>query len=123
MAKQISILTALLWGFLLIAGCGSSHEKVTAEAVRNLEETVDILKTIDSNAAYEEAKGRLKEALSEGRAIKKRLKALGEPSDDVFRQIEERYAERMKRAREQMFKEMTRVRALLAGRDMMSDAD
>jgi hypothetical protein len=44
-------------------------------------------------------------------------------SDDVFRQIEERYADRMKRAKEQMYKEMMRVRALPVGRDMMSDAN
>ncbi len=103
--KKTFALVALGAAFLCYGCGGDSHESLNDETCDIFTEMTEIMATITDEASAKEAAPKIEALAVEFKDIVQREKSLGDPPDDVKRELEKK----MSAAMQDFFKEMMRV--------------
>ena len=80
---------------LLAAACGGdTHEKVAEDKINLIEQIADILEDVTDDASADAAAKRIEALAGEMKAVNERAKALGDPTPELNKQLEEKYKPR-----------------------------
>lgn len=83
----------------VLSGCGKrDHDDVIGEMVTTMEQMVDVVVQIKSPEDLKKNEAELKELDDKVQQLADEMGKLGEPSEDVKKEIEEKYEERLKKA-------------------------
>jgi len=92
-----------------MVGCGDSHEKAAEELLKAMEDLTVVLETIEDEDSAKAAVPELELLTARLESLSERIKTLGNPEDNLKRQLESEYGERFKTARESYLNEMMRI--------------
>lgn len=95
---------------VMLAGCGkATHDSVTAEAIKLMNDMADILASIKDEASAKSAKPKL-EALSKRMdALKQKSQALGVPTKEQKDALQKKYGEERTKAASRLLKDIFRI--------------
>jgi len=114
---------ASVFAFLVCAGCGDSHESLAGEqvaAMKELSNTLDIVKDADSAKA---AKPTLKKLVERMNDINARMTKLPAPTEAEVNAMGEKYGKQMDEISQKMVANMMRVQFDPAIQKELSDID
>jgi hypothetical protein len=88
----------------LCAGCGDTHESLMDDQIGAMEEVATILEGVKDKDSAKAAKPRLEALAKRQQDIEKRVKELGEPTDEKKEQLMKVYAPRLEAVMSRMMK-------------------
>jgi hypothetical protein len=99
MTKRVigGALAILLLG---VAGCGGSRDSLTRENINLMNEMSDVL---EKSADFAEAKPKLDALIDRAKDVKKRLDAMGKPSDKEEQELKKKYEPDLQKAAVRFF--------------------
>ena len=106
--KQI-LIKILLAVTLLLVGCAAdTHSSLAEEMLNNMESLIEVLESVTDSSSSKKAMLEIEKINKIGTDIQERMVQLGEPSEDILRELDEKYRVRGEEA-------ATRLRQVLGG--------
>tara|TARA_B100000029_G_scaffold472525_1_gene513100 strand:+ start:296 stop:664 length:369 start_codon:yes stop_codon:yes gene_type:complete len=106
--KQI-LIKILLAVTLLLVGCAAdTHSSLAEEMLNNMESLIEVLESVTDSSSSKKAMLEIEKINKIGTDIQDRMVQLGEPSEDILRELDEKYRVRGEEA-------ATRLRQVLGG--------
>ena len=106
--KQI-LIKILLAVTLLLVGCAAdTHSSLAEEMLNNMESLIQVLESVTDSSSSKKAMLEIEKINKIGTDIQERMVQLGEPSEDILRELDEKYRVRGEEA-------ATRLRQVLGG--------
>ena len=106
--KQI-LIKILLAVTLLLVGCAAdTHSSLAEEMLNNMESLIQVLESVTDSSSSKKAMLEIEKINKIGTDIQDRMVQLGEPSEDILRELDEKYRVRGEEA-------ATRLRQVLGG--------
>jgi hypothetical protein len=112
------ILTAAC--LFVTTGCGDSHEAITVDTVRTLEEYAQILESVQDDASAEAAIPRVTAIGEQLASLKRRAASMGEAPKEIRDVIHEKYSKKLEAARVTVRETYAKMDPLYA--DQLADA-
>ena len=101
MKNNFKIVISLI--FFLLVGCAAdTHVSLSKEMLDNMENLIVVLEGVKDSSSCQEAIVRIKEITQLGKNIQQRIDELGEPSESMLKELEEKYASRGQKAAENL---------------------
>ena len=103
------LIKILLATTLLLLGCAAdTHSSLAEEMLNNMESLIGVLESVTDSSSSKKAMLEIEEINKMGEDIQGRMVKLGEPSEDMLRELDEKYRVRGEAA-------TTRLRQVLGG--------
>ena len=103
------LIKILLATTLLLLGCAAdTHSSLAEEMLNNMESLIGVLESVTDSSSSKKAMLEIEEINKMGEDIQGRMVKLGEPSEDMLRELDEKYRVRGEEA-------ATRLRQVLGG--------
>ena len=92
-----------------LSSCSDTHDDVTDDMIKHLEETGEILTTLAEGGSQEDAIADLKDLSEKGKKLTERMEKLGEPDSEADKKLGEKYDERMNAAQKKVTDATTKL--------------
>jgi hypothetical protein len=94
---------------LALAGCGDTHDSLTSDSIRTLNETADVLATVKDARSADAARPQLKKLGERWRGLQKRAGDLKQPTTEEREELQKKHRPELEAAIKRYFTETTRV--------------
>lgn len=119
-ARLFGSYTLVATCLLVITGCGDSHEAITVDTIRTLEDYAQVLESVQDEATAEAAIPRVTAIGEQLASLKRRAASMGEAPKEIRDAIQEKYAKQLEAARRTVRETYAKMDPLYA--DQLADA-
>ena len=91
-------LIMLLMIFLLVGCAADTHSSLSGEMIANMEKLVEVLESVKDSSSSKQAILKIKEINELAERIQERMTKLNEPSEDIVKDLEQKYSSRAQEA-------------------------
>jgi hypothetical protein len=105
---------------LTTTGCGDSHEAITVDTIRILDEYAQVLESVQDDATAEAAIPRVTAIGDQLASLKRRAASMGEAPKEIREAIHEKYSKQLETARRTVRETYAKMDPLYA--DQLADA-
>lgn len=91
-------LIMLLMIFLLVGCAADTHSSLSGEMIANMEKLVEVLESVKDSSSSKQAILKIKEINELAEQIQERMTKLNEPSEDIVKDLEQKYSSRAQEA-------------------------
>jgi hypothetical protein len=105
---------------LITAGCGDSHEAITVDTIRTLDEYAKVLESVQDDATAEAAIPRVTAIGEQLASLKRRAASMGEAPKEIRDAIHEKYSKQLETARRTVRESYAKMDPVYA--DQLADA-
>ena len=81
--------------FLLVGCAADTHSSLTEEMLDNLNDLISILQSVQDSSSAQNAISKIEQLNILGKNIQKRMDVLGEPSEDMLKDLEANFSSRI----------------------------
>ncbi len=78
--------------FLLVGCAADTHSSLTEEMLDNLNDLVSVLQSVQDSSSAQSAIAKIEQINILGKDIQKRMDTLGQPSEDMLKELESKYS-------------------------------
>ena len=80
--------------FLLVGCAADTHSSLSGEMISNMEKLVEVLESVKDSSSSKQAILKIKEINELAERIQERMTKLNEPSEDIVKDLEQKYSSR-----------------------------
>ena len=80
--------------FLLVGCAADTHSSLSGEMISNMEKLVEVLESVKDSSSSKQAILKIKEINELAEQIQERMTKLNEPSEDITKDLEQKYSSR-----------------------------